>query len=99
LYKIFVLTKTVSDDNGKKAKKSASFTFYGFIPIISVHPETNYGHYCVSNPETGKFGRAQGNQGIALKAYAMYATQEIPQVDTEIAQKGHFRMETNKYLT
>ena len=25
----------------------------------------------------------------------MYAAQEIPQVDAEIAQKGHFRMETN----
>ncbi len=25
----------------------------------------------------------------------MYAAQEIPQIDTEIAQKGHFRMETN----
>ncbi len=24
----------------------------------------------------------------------MYAAQEIPQIDTEIAQKGHFRMET-----
>jgi len=27
----------------------------------------------------------------------MYAAQEIPQIDTEIAQKGHFRMETNYY--
>ena len=25
----------------------------------------------------------------------MYAAQEIPQIDAEIAQKGHFRMETN----
>jgi hypothetical protein len=25
----------------------------------------------------------------------MYAAQEIPQIDTEIAQKGHFRMETS----
>jgi len=25
----------------------------------------------------------------------MYAAQVIPQIDTEIAQKGHFRMETN----
>jgi len=24
----------------------------------------------------------------------MYAAQVIPQIDTEIAQKGHFRMET-----
>jgi len=24
------------------------------------------------------------------EAYAMYAAQEIPQIDTEIAQKGHF---------
>ena len=24
----------------------------------------------------------------------MYAAQGIPQIDTEIAQKGHFRMET-----
>ena len=24
----------------------------------------------------------------------MYAAQEIPQIDTEITQKGHFRMET-----
>jgi len=36
-------------------------------------------------------------KGIALKAYAMYAAQEIPQIDVEIAQKGHFRMETNLY--
>jgi len=28
------------------------------------------------------------------EAYAMYAAQEIPQIDAEIAQKGHFRMET-----
>jgi len=27
----------------------------------------------------------------------MYAAQEIPQIDTEIAQKGHFRMETKDY--
>jgi hypothetical protein len=25
----------------------------------------------------------------------MYVAQEIPQIDAEIAQKGHFRMETN----
>ncbi len=25
-----------------------------------------------------------------------YATQEIPQIDTEIAEKGHFRMKTNQ---
>jgi hypothetical protein len=25
----------------------------------------------------------------------MYAAQKIPQIDTEIALKGHFRMETN----
>jgi hypothetical protein len=25
----------------------------------------------------------------------MYAAQEIPQIDAEIAQKGYFRMETN----
>ncbi len=24
-----------------------------------------------------------------------YTTQEIPQIDTEIAQKGHFRMKAN----
>jgi len=64
-------------------------------PLISVHPETKLGHKCVSNLEIGNFGPAQGNQGIALKAYAMYAAQVIPQIDTEIAQKGHFRMETN----
>jgi hypothetical protein len=29
------------------------------------------------------------------EAYAMYVSQEIPQIDTEIAQKDHFRMETN----
>jgi len=29
----------------------------------------------------------------------MYAAQEIPQIDTEIAQKGHFRMETKYALT
>jgi len=29
----------------------------------------------------------------------MYAAQEIPQIDTEIAQKGHFRMETNYQKT
>jgi len=49
----------------------------------------------VSNSEIGTFRQAQVNQGIALKAYAMYAAQVIPQIDTEIAQKGHFRMETN----
>ena len=26
----------------------------------------------------------------------MYAAQEIQQIDTEIAQKGHFRMETKE---
>ncbi len=26
----------------------------------------------------------------------MYVAQEIPKIDTEIAQKGHFRIETNK---
>ncbi len=31
-----------------------------------------------------------------LKTYALYVAQEIPQIDTEIAQKGHFRIETNK---
>ncbi len=29
------------------------------------------------------------------EAYAMYAAQEILQIDADIAQKGHFRMETN----
>jgi len=29
----------------------------------------------------------------------MYAAQEIPQIDTEIAQKGHFRMETELVIT
>ena len=28
------------------------------------------------------------------EAYAMYAAQVIPQIDAEIAQKGHFRMKT-----
>jgi len=28
----------------------------------------------------------------------MYVSQEIPQIDTEIVQKGHFRMETNLSL-
>jgi len=27
------------------------------------------------------------------EAYLEYAAQEIPQIDAEIAQKGHFRME------
>jgi len=48
----------------------------------------------VSNSEISNFGQAQGNQGIARRHTAMYAAQEIPQIDTEIAQKGHFRMET-----
>ena len=30
------------------------------------------------------------------EAYTMYAAQEIPQIDAEIAQKGHFRMETKQ---
>jgi hypothetical protein len=34
--------------------------------------------YLGSNSEIGNFGQAQENQGIALKAYAMYAAQEIP---------------------
>ncbi len=29
------------------------------------------------------------------ETYALYVAQEIPQIYTEIAQKGHFRMETN----
>ena len=28
----------------------------------------------------------------------MYAAQEIPQIDAEIAQKGHFRVETKYYF-
>jgi len=28
----------------------------------------------------------------------MYAAQEIPQIDAEIAQKGHFRMKTKSCL-
>jgi len=38
-----------------------------------------------SSSEIGNFGQAQENQGIALKTYAMYVAQEIPQIDTEIA--------------
>jgi hypothetical protein len=45
-------------------------------------------------PGNRQFGQAQGNQGIARRHTAMYAAHEIPQIDTEIAQKGHFRMET-----
>ena len=29
------------------------------------------------------------------ETYALYVAQENPQIDAEIAQKGHFRMETN----
>ena len=36
MHKFFVLTKTVSDDNGEKARKSAFFSFYGFISIINI---------------------------------------------------------------
>ncbi len=35
--------------------------------VVSVHPETKYGHIQVSNSEIGNFGQAQGNQGIARR--------------------------------
>ncbi len=45
--------------------------------------------------EIGNFGQAQENQGIVQQAHVMYAAQEIQQIDAEIAQKDHFRMETD----
>ena len=39
------------------------------------------------------FSQGQGNQGITRPA--LRREQVIPQIDAEIAEKGHFRMETN----
>jgi hypothetical protein len=40
------------------------------------------------------FSQDQGNQGIARRRTESYAAQGIPQIDAEIAEKGHFWMET-----
>jgi len=54
------------------------------------------------------FSQGQGNQGITCAAYKLYAAQVITQIDSEeigsafhragaeIAEKGHFWMETKK---
>jgi len=40
------------------------------------------------------FAKSRKSRDCA-EAYRSYATQTIPQIDTEIAEKGHFWMETN----
>ena len=32
------------------------------------------------------------------ETYVLYVAQEIPKIDTEIAQNGHFRMETKEVV-
>ena len=41
-----------------------------------------------------QFGASSRKPRDCAVAYTMYAAQEIPQIDTEIAQKGHFRTVT-----
>ena len=41
------------------------------------------------------FSQGQGNQGIMRRRTIWYAAQLIPQIDAEIAEKGHFWMETS----
>ena len=53
----------------------------------------------VSNSLMSNFPQGQGNQGIARRRTFMYAAQEIPQIDAEIAEKGHLWMETSYLLT
>jgi len=48
----------------------------------------------VSDSEIGNLGQAQRNSRDCAETYALYAAQEIPQIDAEIAQKGHFLIET-----
>jgi hypothetical protein len=41
--------------------------------------------------------QAQGDQGIARRHTLQYVAQEIPQIDTEIAAKGHLWMEISEW--
>jgi hypothetical protein len=40
------------------------------------------------------FSQGQENQGIARRRTFWYVAQAIPQIDAEIAEKGHLWMET-----
>jgi hypothetical protein len=49
----------------------------------------------VFDSEMSSFSQGQGNQGIPRRRTNWYAAQGIPQIDAEIAEKGHFWMKTS----
>jgi len=53
----------------------------GTINLIIVYPETNLDKFKFPIRKSAILGKLK----------------KIPQIDTEIAQKGHFRMETNYF--
>ena len=55
-------------------------------------PKFILGTNSVSNSEMSNFLHGQGNQGITRPAPRR--EQVIPKIDAEIAEKGHFWMET-----
>jgi len=60
----------------------------------SAHPEMDFAalrSFQIRNE--GFFASSRRSRDCA-EAYVQYAAQEIPQIDDEIAEKGHFRMET-----
>jgi len=67
----------------------------GFSPILfGVHPYIYVGHKLSFQFRNEQFfARSRKSRNYA-EAYKWYAAQVIPQIDAEIAEKGHFWMDT-----
>ena len=66
--------------------------------LISAHPQIYIGYkYSFLCRNEQFFARSRRSRNYA-EAYKWYAAQVIPQTDAEIAEKGHFWMETSQRL-
>jgi len=62
---------------------------------VSVHPETYIRQKFSFQCRNEQFSARSRKSRNYAEAYNLYAVQVIPQIDAEIAEKGHFWMETS----
>ena len=63
--------------------------------LVSAHPEMNIWALAVSRSEMRHFYARSRKSRDCAETYIWYVAQGIPPIDTEIAKKGHFWMETS----
>jgi len=80
LYKIFDLTKPVSDDNSKKIKDSASFSFNSFVSLINILHKSDTstkGFFKVLNEKKSKSINGTSAQQKAKVKFEIYGEEMI----------------------